>query len=663
MSAVLIVTKDKKQVAKVAVTGSAFVIGRAPGCNLPLDETLASREHAEVVFERGAYWVRDRGSRNGTSVNGEKITGSRELKDGDEIEIGSTRMKFIWDKSRQEEEDDEDKTRVASIADLGKKAPGQQVMQKKDRGNIEVKLRVVDGPLHGGVFQNWESPLTIGRGLDNHVVLLDDAVSTAQAQIVQEGDNYFIVDLKSSNGTFLDGIKVQKTQLHNGGKIKIGVSTLVFDMVDLRKKRKNMKIILISLVSIIVIALLAMVLKPKDVAGQHIATAQNYMQQGELDKALEEYQTAQKVDPNRAEAKRGLAEVKQALQARELLTMAEQAAAEENYDKANEFCYRVLRDFPKNSRALELQAVIKTIENAKIAFDARNWSDAKQLLEKAQETYPKSELIHVRLQRAQNELMAEQKLSQAKDALLHQQMDMAEPLLKSIPTNSVYFTEVREKLVQITQSRQIADYLNKAQAFYRDGRITDALTEIEAGLQQASGNSQLLNLQKRIRQMGALVKPLEAAETLSQPDNVEALLQYQKTCNDVINLEDDPLNALRKRAQEAQTRISEKLQQGSQAFASQAANALQAGNRKEALRLYDLAVKANSNDQGAIAQRDKLHQQIVAECQALYKKGIVHEDLGQSDLAREAYKQVLAIGIPGEDYYKKAADKLKAMAQ
>jgi tetratricopeptide (TPR) repeat protein len=163
--------------------------------------------------------------------------------------------------------------------------------------------------------------------------------------------------------------------------------------------------------------------------------------------------------------------------------------------------------------------------------------------------------------------------------------------------------------------------------------------------------------------MEALVKPLEAAEALSQPDNVEALLQYQKTCNDVINLEDDPLNAMRKRAQAAGTRIAEKLQAVSQADASQAADALQAGNRKESLRLYDLAVKANPNNQGIVGQRDKLYQQIVADCRDLYQKGIVHEDLGQSDMARESYKQVLAIGIPGEDYYKKAADKLKAMGQ
>ena len=659
MSAVLLLIKDRKQVAKVVVTSSAFVIGRSPECNLPIDEALASRQHAEVVLERGSYWVRDRGSRNGTSVNGEKITGNRELKDGDEIEIGSTRLKFVWDKSSQDEAEDDDKTRVASIADLGKKSPGQEVVQKKDKGNFEVKVRVVDGPLQGGVFRDWEGPLTIGRGLINNVVLLDDAVSTAHAQIVQEGDAYFIVDLKSSNGTFLDGVKVQKTRLQNGQKIKVGVSTLVFDLVDLGKKRKQMKITLISVAAIVVIAVLVKILQPADIAGQHIGLAQNYSQQGELTKALGEYEAALKVDPNRTEAKRGLAQVKQAIEAREVLTMAERDAAAENYDKAKELCYRVLRDFPSNSRALELQAVIKSIENAKIAFAARNWGDARRLLEKAQETYPKSELIRVRLDQAQKELTAQQNLVQANDALQHQQLDMAEPLLQSIPANSVYFTEAKQALDQIAQSRQVAGFLSKAQANFRDGRIAEALTEIDAGLQQAPDSKLLLALQARARQMVALVKPLETAEALGQPDNVDALLRDRKTCDDVIALESDPLNSLRKRAQAAEAQINGKLVQAAQAAAARATE-LVASNRKEALRLYELAVKANSGDQNVVGLRDKLRQKIVADCRALYQKGIVHEELGQADLARAAYQELLNLGIPGEDYYERAVRKLKA---
>jgi Flp pilus assembly protein TadD len=74
-----------------------------------------------------------------------------------------------------------------------------------------------------------------------------------------------------------------------------------------------------------------------------------------------------------------------------------------------------------------------------------------------------------------------------------------------------------------------------------------------------------------------------------------------------------------------------------------------------------LAAKANPDNQNVVDARDKLRQQIVSDCRSLYDKGIVHEELGQSDLARAAFKQVLAIGIPDEDYYKRAANKLKAM--
>ena len=664
MSAVLLVTKDKKQVTKVAVTGSTFIIGRSPQCDLPLDEPLASRQHADIVFEKGMYFVRDRGSRNGTLVNGDRIGERRRLKDGDEIGIGAVRMKFLFDKDgRGTGGPDDEATRVASFADSGRKQPGQKVVGKGEKDPIQVKLRVVDGPLHGGVFRDWESPLTIGRGLENHVVLLDDAVSSAHALIVQEGERYFIEDLKSANGTFLDGVKVQRTQLSNGQKIKIGTSTLVFEWIDLRVKRRNLRIALIGSFSVIALAALARYLQPPDVAGEHIKAAQRYEAQGNLAKAQEEFGVALKIDPSRREANSGLADVKLQIEAGAMLAQAENEAASENYDKAKELVYRVLRDSPDMPRALELEAVIKSIENAKIAFNVRNWADAKQLLQKAQESYPKSQLIQSRLEQAQNELTAEQNLTQAKDDLQHGQLDLAGPLLQYIPAGSSYFTEAKEQLDQIARNRQVADFLTKARSSYRDGHLETALTGVDAGLQQSGDNASLLGLQQRIRQMEALVKPLEVAEALSQPDNVDALLQDQKACNDVVSLEDDPLNSLRKRAGDAGNRISRRLVEVSQIDASKAVAALQAGNRREALLLYDLAVKANSGDQGIGGQRDKVYQQIVTDCRQLYQKGIVHEDLGQTDLAREAYRQVLAIGIPGEDYYKKAANKLKAMNQ
>jgi len=663
MSAVLLVNKDKKQVAKVPVTGSQFIIGRSPECNLPLDETLASRQHTEIIFERGSYWVQDRGSRNGTIVNGEKITARRELKDGDEIGIGTTHLKFLWDKTAAEAEDaDEEATRVAS-PEVVQKMPGQQVVKKSGNSDLDVKVRVVDGPLQGGVFHNWEGPLTIGRGLQNNVVLLDDAVSTSQAQIVQEGEQYFIVDLNSSNGTFLDGVKVKKSQLSNGQKIKIGISTLAFELVDLRKQRKNRKMALISVAAIVVIAILVKLLQPKDVAGQFVAQAQSYAGQGDYSKAMDAYSQALKIDPNRETAKRGMMQTKAAIEARELLNTAEIEAGAENYDKAKDLVYRVLRDFPQSGRAQELEAVIKSIENAKIAFAARNWGDAKVLLEKAQDAYPQSKLIHMRLDQAQKELTAQSNLAQAQEALQHQQFDLAQPMLQSIPTNSAYYKEAKQALDQIAKNQQIMVFLNKAQGLYRDGHLTEALTQIASGLAQSPDSSLLADLQTRVRRMAALYKPLVAAEAMSQPTDTDALLQNRKACDDVIQLEADPLNSLRKRAQAAEAQIAGKLTDAAQISATSAAQQLQAGNQKEALRLFDLAVKANPDDKNLTDQRNKLRQQIVTACRVLYQKGLVHDELGQADLARQAYQQVTDMGIPGEDYYERAAKKLKNAGQ
>jgi len=309
-----------------------------------------------------------------------------------------------------------------------------------------------------------------------------------------------------------------------------------------------------------------------------------------------------------------------------------------------------------------LEAVIKSIENAKLAFAARNWGDAKQLLEKAQDAYPQSKLIHSRLDQAQMELTAQNNVAKAKDALNHQQFDMAQPLLQSVPPSSVYFTEAKQALDQISKNQKISGFFNQATAFYRDGHLTEALTQISSGLEQSPDSTMLLELQKRIRQMESLYQPLVAAEAMSQPTDTDALLQNRKACEDVIQLEADPLNSLRKRAQAAEAQVTGKLQDAAQVSVAAGTQALQSGNQKEALRLFDLAAKANP-DPTVVAQRDKLRQQIVAACRALYQKGIVHDELGQPDMARQAYQQVIDTGIPGEDYYERAVKKLKSASQ
>jgi pSer/pThr/pTyr-binding forkhead associated (FHA) protein len=79
----------------VTLTDEAYTIGSDPeSADLALADPAVSRVHA-VLEQVGTTWlVRDLGSRNGTRLNGERLTGQRRLRDGEEILVGRTRLVF-----------------------------------------------------------------------------------------------------------------------------------------------------------------------------------------------------------------------------------------------------------------------------------------------------------------------------------------------------------------------------------------------------------------------------------------------------------------------------------------------------------------------------------------------------------------------------------------
>jgi hypothetical protein len=64
------------------------IIGRALECFIRLDDAMVSRRHAKLEVGRNEVVLCDLGSRNGVSVNGQKVKGSFQLKIGDRIGIG-----------------------------------------------------------------------------------------------------------------------------------------------------------------------------------------------------------------------------------------------------------------------------------------------------------------------------------------------------------------------------------------------------------------------------------------------------------------------------------------------------------------------------------------------------------------------------------------------
>ena len=70
--------------------------------------------------------------------------------------------------------------------------------------------------------------VTFGRKEDNDIILDNPAISGHHGKIFKEGDRYILEDLKSTNGTFVNGNKVTKALLKNKDQIGIARHILEF---------------------------------------------------------------------------------------------------------------------------------------------------------------------------------------------------------------------------------------------------------------------------------------------------------------------------------------------------------------------------------------------------------------------------------------------------
>ncbi len=71
-----------------------ITIGRAPTATLVISDAQVSRLHARIDLSDGLPTLRDLDSRNGTLLNARPIDGLRALRDGDEIDVGLTRIVY-----------------------------------------------------------------------------------------------------------------------------------------------------------------------------------------------------------------------------------------------------------------------------------------------------------------------------------------------------------------------------------------------------------------------------------------------------------------------------------------------------------------------------------------------------------------------------------------
>ena len=70
--------------------------------------------------------------------------------------------------------------------------------------------------------------VTIGRNEDNTITVDNLAVSGYHARIDAAGSDYILTDLQSTNGTFVNGVKVSRCVLRNNDQIRVGEARFTF---------------------------------------------------------------------------------------------------------------------------------------------------------------------------------------------------------------------------------------------------------------------------------------------------------------------------------------------------------------------------------------------------------------------------------------------------
>ena len=207
-----------------ALTDRRVVIGRDESCDLVLGGKGVSRRHASISPSANGYLLRDE-SVNGTQVNDRTLSGTHLLVHGDRIQLHDEELRF-------EVEGKAERPVAAADNDATQLLDMSHLRGLRDAGasrRISCTLEIVKGPSSGTTFDLDKPVCSIGRARHNDVQLRDDSVSNAHATLLRKGAAWFVVDLRSANGTFVNGSRsAGERELSTGAVLRIGAVELTF---------------------------------------------------------------------------------------------------------------------------------------------------------------------------------------------------------------------------------------------------------------------------------------------------------------------------------------------------------------------------------------------------------------------------------------------------
>ena len=188
--------------------GRTYTLGRDGSCDIPIENSRISRTHLRLSDSNGNWSMTDLGSSNGTYLNGKKVL-KVDLLESTEVRLGGpNEVAIVFSPIKNEKEVKSKVTQKIIDKDATQVATG--ILQEKQGPQGPRRIRL-------------QQRIRIGRGEGCDWKIEDLNVSRSHAEIVQSRQGeYELIDLKSTNGTFLNDNKIRREKLIFGDIISIG---------------------------------------------------------------------------------------------------------------------------------------------------------------------------------------------------------------------------------------------------------------------------------------------------------------------------------------------------------------------------------------------------------------------------------------------------------
>ncbi|GAC1650823.1 MAG: hypothetical protein NVS4B3_10230 [Gemmatimonadaceae bacterium] len=225
------------------IAPGGLLIGRDDACHLVVVGKGVSRHHAAVHPDRQGYVLLDQ-SANGTHVNGVRAAKAQPLAPGDVIRVGTEDFRFesdpvvpgptevLPDATGLITVPQETASLNVSAAEANRSSPNSPDHSARPRGPAPAplaSLEVTGGPLGGMRFQIERPVCAIGRAEGSDVRLADETVSASHATLLFKRGTWFVVDLHSANGTFVDDSRIAgERTLPDGCTLRVGSVKMTF---------------------------------------------------------------------------------------------------------------------------------------------------------------------------------------------------------------------------------------------------------------------------------------------------------------------------------------------------------------------------------------------------------------------------------------------------